>query len=590
MNNLTLSIPNFVSTNNVANLEISATNNNPNNNGHPVNLNINNNNTNASDIISNDGNVNGNINNMNVINNNVTDNNNNNGSNSNINSNSISSQPQDDNFLNYTVEQLEDIIIEHQKKKQTKIQFKQQVQELLSQTIREEKDIDQEIEAVQALIAIKRSGQNQSVSTPQSSRSQSQVANINGFKMSSSKKPITPPLPLPIPQFNNIPQFNTTNNNQSSVTSDNTLNIRRVSNIQPKLSCFNINMPSSSSSSKKAAIPIMSSSDEWSAVLTPEDYKQRIPGHSDNRAVMEYKGYTRDNIIEAIGQIQPRSNMNQQQQWLLCDLMVQLSFKDGLQTRPDSIIYNPRPVNTQINNNQSMQPLMHHHNFSISSISPKMRRSVSADSKFFKIDPDICLTMNLKSNKTMNGFSAMINASINLGDDDGNNNRIRIGCPTLTETESIMSPSKSPSKSKSNTPKTNNNTHSKKESSFPSPNDTNNNSNHNNNDDTNHNNNNNDDTMPTLEIGAGTGIEGASSTGGSSSCSIMSASSSNSSSSTSSDDDEEEDDDDDSEDIDIANNNNNTNNKSNEEKGKKDDKKTNDNDNDNNNDNDVDMK
>ena len=79
-------------------------------------------------------------------------------------------------------------------------------------------------------------------------------------------------------------------------------------------------MPSSNNLTQK--IPSMSSSDEWSAVLTPEDFKRRIPGHVDNRAVMEYKGYTRDNIIEAIGQIQPRSNMNQQQQWLLCDLMV----------------------------------------------------------------------------------------------------------------------------------------------------------------------------------------------------------------------------------------------------------------------------
>eukprot|EP01084_Bolivina_argentea_P299094 515537_1 len=197
--------------------------------------------------------------------------------------------------------------------------------------------------------------------------------------------------PLPLPQqFLSIPSFDSDNKQKEIISQSKTR-----STVIPMLSGHNEDNANNNRS--KAALPAMSNSNEWNAVSHSEELKQK----NRNR----YAGHGRETIIAATGKIQPRTDMDESQCALLCNLMVELCFTEGLERKCDT-------------------------------------KDVIKKSKCLKIDPEICLKMNLNTNShRMNGFSSMIGQpQQNTNSNNPNKNMFRLVPPTFQQTSTSSMP------------------------------------------------------------------------------------------------------------------------------------------------------
>jgi len=205
---------------------------------------------------------------------------------------------------------------------------------------------------------------------------------------------------------------------------------RSRSTVQPQLVCSSV-APADSQSSVKT-LPPMSNSKEWSAVSHSDDFKQSLIGFKEDAVQSSYQGHGRVTIISATGKIQPRKDMDASQCALLCNLMVELCFTEALN--------NGRTAHHIPNNLQSVRvqniggPISSHSNTAINGLPKRLKPEM----KPFKIDPEICLRMNLNTGSKLNGFSNMILGSSHQGQSTRGEQRsvINIVPPTFQQTSS----------------------------------------------------------------------------------------------------------------------------------------------------------
>ena len=203
-------------------------------------------------------------------------------------------------------------------------------------------------------------------------------------------------------------------------------NIRFRRKVQPQLVCSAKLSAEPASGSAVRPLPTMSNSKEWSAVSHADDFKQSLVGFKEDPGQRNYQGHGRVTIISATGKIQPRKDMDASQCALLCNLMVELCFTESLSV----LAKNPRSLRVENHTRTSQCKLT----------AKAIQNGPKSERKPFKIDPEICLRLNLNTGTKLNGFSSMIHGHSGNGirREQRSRSAINIVPPTFQQTSSPL--------------------------------------------------------------------------------------------------------------------------------------------------------
>ena len=244
-----------------------------------------------------------------------------------------------------------------------------QLDQIKQQMLRQEKEDEARVQALKFMKMI---------------QTQSQQIQKNPLPINPALRP-TATASLPLPQFLQIPSVN------------------MMKPIKPSLSASSMFGYAQNIKKQQLRMPKMSDGNEWKAVSDSD-------GHIECNK--EYKGYGRDTLIAASKQIQSRSKMSQSQIEIVCNCMIELSFTEDLNGKPQS------------NDNEEMDE-------------QKLKKfKMTIDSG--KISS---LNMNLNANsKKINGFSPLFRSQSNANYTNQTQPAFRFALPTFKQTSNSLMP------------------------------------------------------------------------------------------------------------------------------------------------------